>query len=245
MNYRFIPFKKYDPYFKTGLNQALMDSVAEKGRPVIFLAGWNQKCVNLGRSQDAEKEVNLRKAEKNGITIVRRQGGGGTTFLTPEGEITWGIVAPEGEFPDDVNKVYENVCSTLASQLEEIGIDAEHEPINDVVTSDAKISGATLKRKDGVVYIGGTLLYENDPEEMFTYLTPNEDKLDDKPIKKFRDRVTSVVAESGASFEEAKNCVEAFLKNGRTWENSSLTENEVETAEKLAEKYRSKEWIFQ
>lgn len=245
MKYRFIPFKKYDPYFKTGLNQALMESVAKTGEPVIFLAGWNQKCVNLGRSQNAEKEINLERVENDNIAIVRRQGGGGATYLTPEGEITWGILAPKKGFPNDVNKIYEKVCGTLAEQLGEIGIKAEHEPINDVVTSEGKISGSTLKRKNGVVYIGGTLLYENNPEEMFAYLTPGEDKLDDKPIEEFRDRVSSVRSESDASHEDSKKCVENFLKKDRDWKNSDLKQKEIETAEKLADNYRSRKWIFQ
>lgn len=244
MKYRLIPFQYYDPYFKTGLNQALMESVERSGEGVIFLSGWAQDTVNIGYSQSVEDEVNLEEVEKRNISIVRRQGGGGTTYLTREGEITWGIIAPESELPDDVNRTYEEICGEVAEGLKNLRIDACHEPINDIVTGNGKISGATTKKKNGVVYTGGTLVYENDPEEMFTVLTPDEDKLKDKEIQDFKERVTSVVKESNASFEEAVRSVKTGLTTNRDTEESELTDSEIERAEELAEKYRSKEWIY-
>ncbi len=243
--WRFIPFQRYDPYFKTGLNKSLMESVREIERPVVFLAGWDKKCVNLGYSQRFAEEVDQEEFDTtDDVILVRRQGGGGATYLTPEGEITWGIVAPEEEFPDDVNKIYELVCGHIAEGLKEIGIEAEHEPVNDIVTEEGKISGATLKRDDGIVYIGGTLLYENDPEEMFSLLTPSEDKKKVKQIEDYRNRVSSVREKSSASFEGAKTALKRALLKDRVSETSGLMDSEVERAEELAEKYSDEEWLY-
>lgn len=244
-SWRFIPFQRYDPYFKTGMNKALIESIREGSEPVVFLAGWDKKCVNLGYSQDFEEEVNVEEFEKrDDVVLVRRQGGGGATFLSPKEEITWGIVAPEGYFPDDVNKIYESVCSDIAEALEDIGIDAQHEPVNDIVTENGKISGATLKQKDGVVYVGGTLLYQTDPEEMFSLLTPGKDKLKDKQISQFRDRVSSVSKESDASFEQTVETLKTGLLGGKDFEVSDLKESEVDRAEELAIKYSGDQWLY-
>lgn len=243
--YRFIPFQRYDPYFKTGLNTALMESVRDGSGPVVFLSGWDRNCVNLGYSQSFEEEVDTEEFRKrDDVILVRRQGGGGTTYLTRKGEITWGLVAPEEEFPDDVNQVYEQVCGAIAEGLSSIGIDAEHEPINDIVTEKGKISGATMKREDGVVYVGGTLLYEINPEEMFTLLTPGEDKLKDKQIEDFRDRVSSVSKESDADFDGAVEALKNGLLEGKEWEESELEKKEMMRAEELADKYSDKEWLY-
>ncbi|MFB6203498.1 MAG: biotin/lipoate A/B protein ligase family protein [Candidatus Nanohaloarchaea archaeon] len=245
MSWRVIPFRKYDPYFKTGLNRALMESLRENPRPVVFLAGWDQDTVNVGYSQQVEEQVDTEEVEERDIAVVRRQGGGGTTYLRSDGEITWGIVAPESFYPDDLDEVYRRVCGRIASGLEEIGIGAEHEPVNDVVTGNGKISGATAKKERGVIYIGGTLLYDVDPEEMFQVLTPGEEKIEDKEIRDFRERVTSVRKESDASFEEAVEAVRKGLLDGREYEEDRLTDQERSRAEELAEKYRTDEWIYQ
>ena len=243
--YRYIPFKHYNPYFKTGLNKALIESIRDGEDPVVFLAGWDQKCVNLGYSQSFEEEVNVEEFnEKEDVMVVRRQGGGGTTFLTPKGEITWGIVAPNTEFSDNVNNVYENICSRIADGLKKIDIDAQHEPINDIVTEKGKISGATLKREDGVTYIGGTLLYDANLDEMFSLLTPNEEKKKDKQIKEHRQRISTIKNESEASFDEASRALAESLLKDRVWGESELKFHEVQRAEELANKYSSEEWLY-
>lgn len=245
MKWRFILFQHYNPYFKTGLNKALMESVRETGEPVVFLSGWRPNAVNLGYSQSFEDEVNQEEFdERDDVVLVRRQGGGGATYLTEDGEITWGIVAPEEQFPDDVNKVYQQVCSSIAEGLENIGIEAEHQPINDIVTEEGKISGATMKRKDGVVYIGGTLLYSVDAEDMFSLLTPDEDKLKDKQIEEFRERVSSVEQESDADFDEAVDALRKGLVQDKDFEVSELRDSEVQRAEELADKYSDDEWLY-
>lgn len=242
---RFLPFQRYDPYFKTGLNKALMESFRESGEKIVILAGWKKKCVNLGYNQSFEEEVNVDEFERrDDVILVRRQGGGGTTFLTPEGEITWGIIAGEEEFPEDVNKVYEKVCGRIAEGLSRIGIQAEHEPINDIVTSQGKISGATLKKENDVLYLGGTLIYKTNPKEMFYLLTPSEDKKKDKQIEDYRQRVSSISKESGASFEDSKEALKNALIEGRKFKVSDLNKAEKERAEELADKYSDRKWLY-
>jgi len=243
--YRYIPFKHYNPYFKTGLNKALMESVREDNSPVVFLAGWGQKCINLGYSQSFEEEVNVEEFKsREDVVLVRRQGGGGATFLTPNGEITWGIVSPNEEFPEDVNKVYEKVCGKIAEGLKEIGIEAEYEPINDIVTENGKISGATLKREDGIIYIGGTMLYDVNFEEMFSLLTPGQDKIKDKKIERHSERISTINKESDASFDETIRALEQALLTDLDYEESKLKSSEVQRAEELADKYSSKDWLY-
>lgn len=243
--WRFIPFQKYDPYFKTGLNKALIESVEKnQASSTIFLSGWSKNCVNIGYSQKFEKQVNVEEFQNRENTVlVRRQGGGGTTYLTPEGEITWGIVASSEKYPDDVNQIYQQVCTQIAEGLETIGIEAEHEPINDIVTENGKISGATLKQEKNTVYIGGTLLYKVKPEEMFTILTPPEDKKKDKQIQDFKERITSVRRETTASSEKAKEALKKGLLNNKTYKEANIKPKEKQRAEQLAKKYSSKQWL--
>lgn len=243
--YRKIGYREYDPYFKTALNEALLESVGNGARPVAFLSGWNEKCVNVGRQQELENVLKLHNVHEDDIAVVRRQGGGGATFLTPEGELTWGIVAPEEEFQGGVNTIYEDVCERVAEALAEFGIEARHEPINDVVTENGKISGATLRRSNGAIYIGGTLLLEVNPEEMFRYLDPGEEKMKDKQIETYEERVTSMQREIyGFDRNELKlTLLEKLLKDVDS-KFGEFTEEELDRAEELREKYSDKEWVY-
>lgn len=243
--WRYIPFQYYHPYYKTGLNQALMDAVeAGKSKPTVFLSGWDPGCVNLGRSQVFEEEVDADCFEKSEYVLVRRQGGGGATLLTRKGEITWGVVGRRKDFADDINTIYENVCGFIAEGLGNIGINAWHEPVNDIVTENGKISGSTIKQQGDVIYIGGTLIYEVDAEEMFTILTPDEDKLKDKQIENFRERVTSISDETSLSFEETVDELKSILLQDKKYIVGEISDFEDDKAENYAEKYSTEEWLY-
>jgi lipoate-protein ligase A len=88
------------------------------------------------------------------------------------------------------------------------------------------------------------LLYDVNVDEMFRYLTPDEDKLKDKQIQDFRERVTSISRGSEASFKQTKDAVRKHLLEGKSWKKSSWSENEIEKAEELANKYRSDKWLY-
>jgi len=242
MDWRTIPFRQYDPYRKTGLNDAALRSVS-KGQATFWLSGWDRACINVGRSQRVRDEVDLTAAREDGIPIVRRQGGGGTMYLTPEGELTWGLAAPSSAFPEGLEDIYAEVCGRVVDALADLGIDASHEPINDVVTPDGKISGATARRGDGAVYVGGTLLYRIDPDEAFRYLTPDKDKEKHRDGGR-KDRITSIAAHSDASRDDVMTALrEAFLHDRRT-EEGTWTEEELAFADEQAQTYRSEKWLF-
>ncbi len=246
VKWRYIPFKRYDPFVKTALNQAAINYVQDSGNGLIWLAGWDTPCVNVGRSQDVEKEVNLDEAKKRNTCIVRREGGGGTTYLTPEGEITWHIIAPSTYFSKDVNHTYGTVCSLIADALGTLGIPAEHEPVNDVVTLEPrrKLSGSTLKQERGVTYVAGTLLYDVDVDDMFAVLTPSPEKLQDKHITDFTQRVTSVTRETNASFTQTVDALHTALLSDKTWFKKPWTQEELTRVDELVQKYRSTEWVM-
>lgn len=246
MTWRYLPFQHYNPYYKTGLNKAIIQAVNQKKvEPTVFLSGWNPGCVNLGRSQNFEEEVNVGNFEASDYVLVRRQGGGGATLLTEKGEITWGIVDYKKNYPDDVNKIYNQVCGKIAEKLSQRGINARHEPINDIVTDNGKLSGSTIKQEKDTVYIGGTLLYEVNAEEMFSILTPNKDKLKDKQIKDFRERVTSISKETSFSFDEAVQMLKEILLEDKNYTREQITGWEDKKAQKYADKYQQEEWLYQ
>lgn len=241
--WRFIPFSKLDPYMKTALNDVLLTEVSTTKEPIFWLSGWDTNCINLGVSQEYEKVIDYKKVLEDDVVVTRRQSGGGATFLSKEGEITWGIIVPEEFFLEGINDIYAKVCGLIIDELKAVGIDAYFKPINDIRTPNGKISGATLRKEQGVIYVGGTLLYTSDKELMNVYLKPEEDFLKKTRISESEKKITSISQESSLSFEQTKELLQrAFLKNKQFYEDS-LRETEILKAQNLSNKYKSQSWI--
>ncbi len=243
MKWRFIPFKFYDPHLKIALNEVAMASA--KKSPIIWLAGWKPSCINIGYGQHIGDVVDLAEAKKRKIPVVRRQGGGGAMYLSEKGEISWSVVAAERFFPSNPNEIYERVCSRIVNALKDLGIKSWHKPINDVVTEKGKISGATIKKSAGVVYIGGTLLYHVDEKVMRKLLRPERDHLKREKVPETFKKVTAVSNLSKSSFRETANALKDNLLKGVDFIKSKWTKKELSLAKELAKKYKSEEWMHQ
>jgi lipoate-protein ligase A len=245
MKWRFISFKKYNPYLKIALNEVVVDSVKNTGIPVVWLAGWKPSCVNIGYGQHVRDVVNMDEALRHKIPIVRRQGGGGAMFLSEKGEISWSVVAPELFFPKNPNKIYERVCARIVSALKDLGIPARHKPINDVVTDKGKISGATIKKEGSVVYVGGTLLYSVDSELVRKLLRPERDHLKRQKVPETFKQVVGISDLCNASFKRTVVALKENLLKGIEHVEDDWSKEEFLMARKLSTKYKSKEWLFQ
>jgi lipoate-protein ligase A len=241
MKWRFIPFKYYNPFLKIALNEVSMKSK----EPIVWLAGWKPSCVNIGYGQHIEEVVNLPEAKKRKLLVVRRQGGGGAMLLNKDGEISWSVVAPEKFFPKNPNKIYERVCARIVNALKDLGIKAWHKPINDVVCSEGKLSGATIKKSSGVVYVGGTLLYSVDEQLMRAVLRPERDHIKREKKPEMFKQVTSISRLCRASFSETIAALKDNLLKGVNFSEDNWSGEEISQAKLLAKKYRGKEWIYQ
>ena len=241
---RFIPFERYDPYEKIALNDILLDSVRNTNNPIIWLAGWDKTCINIGFGQKIDV-VNTTLAKRHNIPIVRRQGGGGATVLTPYGEITWGIIAPSDFFPSSIDETYKFICQKIIDSLNQFGINSTYKPINDVVTEQGKISGSTLKKTGGVVYAAGTLLYEVDKSLMNELLFPEKDYLKKSVPEKNKAVVgiKNILSQSSPSFDEVIDTLKKTLLNSEEYVEKPILSSERELAKKGAKKFRKVDWI--
>lgn len=242
--YRLISFEKFGPYLKTALNDIVIEYVQKTQVPVIWLSGWDQDCVNIGISQDPHKVLNIKTVLENNLPIVRRQSGGGATYLTKDGEISWAIVAHKEEFPTNLHDIYKSITQTIISALKKLNISAKYKPINDIITKNGKISGATLRKENDVTYIAGTLIFKTDKEKMNDVLRPENDDLKKEKIKESDKKITSIFEESDASFNESVNALESSLIEGLEIKKLPFSERELKKAQELSLLYRDKEWIY-
>lgn len=240
--WRLIPTETRPAELNMGLDEAVTDAVAAgDSPPTLRLYRWDPAAVSIGRFQSLHDEVDVEECSRRGVDVVRRITGGGAVYHGYE--ITYSVAAPLAEVPDGVTESYREICSRLVAALETLGVDAAFEPVNDVTANGRKVSGSAQTRRGDALLQHGTVIHELDVREMFSFLTPREEKLGDKAVAAVEDRVTSVTRESGASLAELESALSDGLTAGRECEEAGFTDDELSRAAELAEeKYATEGW---
>lgn len=241
MKWRVIPLETNDAY----TNMAIDEAVTDSGEPTIRFYRWKPSAVSIGYFQSLHDVVDIEACREDSIDFVRRRTGGGAVYHDYNGEVTYSIIGPLGEFPEDLTESYRVICGYVIDALASLGIESEFEPVNDVVTGGKKISGNAQTRRDGMLVQHGTILYDADPAQMFTYLRPEIDKVSDKIVEDVRDRVTSVKEEAGGDIQDTYRALRRAFTRGRDVYESGLTDEELEVVEEVVrERYTSDAWNF-
>jgi lipoate-protein ligase A len=209
--------------------------------------GWVPPAISIGYFQGLTEEVDLDACKKFGVDCVRRITGGGAVFH--DKELTYSIVIPEShpEIPKNIINSYGRICGAIMKGLQNLGIESEYAPINDIITGGKKISGNAQTRKLGTVLQHGTVLMDVDVDKMFSLLKVPNEKIKDKLIKDVKQRVTSIKHILGKDifFEEV---AEAMKKGFEIEFNVELVEGKLSKEEAaLAKKFEkecfsSKDW---
>lgn len=234
-----------DPAF----NLAAEEYLCDKAEDDIFMLWRNSPSVIIGRNQNTWAEVDTEYTKENGIQIVRRMTGGGAVFHDP-GNVNFSFI-----IISDVRALdFSRFTAPVISALKEMGVEAEADGRNDIVTPYGKISGnaqLVRQRKDGkqVQLHHGTLLFSADMSKLGGALRPSPDKLKSKGVASVRSRVCNIVELPGYTgpanvleFADALG-MRAAAEYGA--ELSRIDPQDIGAIEKLAgEKYRSWEWNF-
>jgi len=174
-------------------------AIARLGIESLIIVSPSVPLVSIGYFQDAPKEVDLEFCEKAGIPYMRREVGGGATYLD-ENQIFYQVILKR-EHPlaiRDIDKLYRILSQPAIETYNEFGIKAEFRPINDIVTSEGrKISGeAGGDIGECMVFVGGLLL-DFDYHTMSKVLKVPDEKFRDKIYKTIEENVTTLKRELG------------------------------------------------
>ncbi|MEF8819298.1 MAG: biotin/lipoate A/B protein ligase family protein [Haloferacaceae archaeon] len=176
-----------------GLDAAMLDRVgAGEAPPTLRFWDRAERSVLLGRFQAYADEVATDYVEREGITVVRRLTGGGAVYCEPGGVLTYSIAAPRDALPDDVAEGFAVCNEWVAEILRELGVDAYHDPLNDIAGADGKIAGSAQLRTDDAVLHHAVLSHTLDAAEMVRVLRIGEAKLSDKAVRSAESAVAPV-----------------------------------------------------
>ena len=232
-NFKFILSNQTNPQFNIASEEYLLKQTDD-----FYIYLWrNDKRVIVGNNQNTILEVNLKKANSDGVKVVRRLTGGGAVYHDIE-NICYTIIAPYKSGED----YYKKFTTPVINYLNDLGVPAKFTGRNDITVNDKKISGnAQVVYKDRILH-HGTILFNTNLKTLQELLIQNDIKVKSKGIESIRARVVNV-----KEFLPNTSCND-FLKGlcdylKKDLIEYSFTEKDIESINKLVkEKYSTYEW---
>ena len=243
MDIRVIFDTKHRGCWNMGFDESLLVHLPQIG-PTLRFYGWNPPAVSIGYFQSMEEEVNVKKARQLGVDLIRRITGGGAVYH--KYEVTYSITLPQ--MKGNILESYRVIDNGIIKALRKLGLNAQHQGINDIAVNEKKISGNAQTRKYGGLLQHGTILMEINAEEMFQILRVPEEKLKDKAVNNVKHRVTSLKKEGiTAGFEELQKYLASGFEealNAKLYEDTLPSEIYDYAKQQEVNKYATREWNF-
>jgi lipoyl(octanoyl) transferase len=131
--WRLLVTEPLDGATNMAVDEALLRArIDESGGPTVRFYGWRPATVSLGYAQPLHEAVDHEACRALGIGLVRRPTGGSAVLHeAPDAEVTYSVVAREGDFPgaDDVLETYRILGEGLAAGLAQLGVRARLTPL--------------------------------------------------------------------------------------------------------------------
>jgi len=244
MKWRIINEGRYSEAMHHAIDEVLIKKLNNgEMRPTLRFWYRENPSVPMGRFQSFEDEVETEYAEEKEIDVVRRLTGGGSMFAEPGNVITYSIYIPRDQVPEDFEESYEKLDRFAVQALNELGVDAEYAPLNDIEHESGKIGGAAQLRKNNAVLHHTTMSYNLNTTEMLKVLRIGKEKVSDKAIESAEKRVTRISDHIDDTREKViQKMIDRFVEK-KEYAMSSLSKSELEKAEKVAEeKFSTRNW---
>jgi lipoate-protein ligase A len=237
------------------LDEVAAETAAEGGPRTVRLYRWDPSTLSAGYRQSADS-IDWTYCRKEGITVTRRQTGGGGIYHDVDGDISYSIIAPAEELPGDLMESYEMLCGPILSGFERMGIDADFaeseqpaiyqpacylraiSPAHDILAGGQKISGNAQYRQRNAVIQHGSLSYSRTTARHLGVFETTE-----IGPEQFERRVTSIREQAGIERSTAVDALETALAEWADAEGGTWTDEEIERAREIAaEKYDTEAW---
>lgn len=248
--WRFLLHKASDD-FLLATEEVLTKGVGiGKSPPTLRVNVFNPPSLLIGFNQDVYEEIKVDVAKSLKFSINRRPTGGGAIIMN-EDTPGWEIWVPRSLLKSaDITSMYEELIRIPVKAFHNLGVKgAAFRPKNDIEVGGRKISGTGIYvDHDGVLFCG-TVLLDLDVELMLNVLKLPIEKISDKAIKSFEERITTVKRELGYK-PTVDEVVKVFKKAATEILNvelvdGELNEWELQELEKVIRKYRSNEWVYE
>lgn len=176
-------------------------ALARMGIEALVLVSPQSPLASIGYFQDAAQEIDIPYCRAARIPLMRREVGGGATYLD-ENQIFYQLIWKKENplFPRAVEDIFPWFSESPVETYRAFGIQAEYRPVNDIVTKEGrKIAGqGGGDVGECMVFVGGILL-DFDTRAMSRILKVPDEKFRDKVYKTMEENLTTMKKELGSA----------------------------------------------
>ena len=233
-------------------SQTVYHAVAHAMTPTdadtIILVSPTDPYVCIGCHQDIEKEVDLSYCEAKGLPVVRREVGGGATYLDSMQVFTQWIFH-RGHLPSGIEQRFALHARPVVETYNALSIPAYYRPVNDIQVAGKKIGGMGAARIGIAEVLVTSLMFDFDIETMTRVLKVSSEKMRDKVHQGLRQYMTTLTSELGHAPD--REMVKALYVDrcrsalDREIVPDTLTEGEEMMARQLDERFVTADWLYQ
>jgi lipoate-protein ligase A len=227
----------------------IFHTLARMGIEALVVVSPKTPLASIGYFQDAEQEVDLQYCKELGIPFMRREVGGGATYLD-ENQIFYQLIWKKDnpKFPKAIHDIFPWFSEAPVETYRTFGIQAEYRSINDIITKGGrKIAGEGGGNiGECMVFVGGILL-DFDYQTMSKILRVPDEKFRDKVYKTMEENLTTMKKELGMipSREEVVSVLKAkFEKMVGKLEPASLNSEILQKMKQIESWMTSEEFLF-
>jgi lipoate-protein ligase A len=227
----------------------IFHALARMGIEALVIVSPGSPLASIGYFQDAEREVDLQYCKESEIRFMRREVGGGATYLD-ENQIFYQLIwrKDNPKFPRAIHEIYPWFSQAPVETYRTFGIQAEYRRVNDIITKEGrKIAGEGGGNiGDCMVFVGGILL-DFDYKTMSRILKVPDEKFRDKVYRTMEENLTTMKRELGKISPRediVKVLKESFEKMVGRLEPASLNREVVEKMKELEPWMTSEEFLL-
>jgi len=260
---RLLPFIVDNALMQMAIDEAILTSCCSGNSPMTLrFYKMNPYGITIGNFQKTGS-FKFDKIKEHGFDFVRRITGG--TAVLHKNDFVYSIFIQENELPKKVVDAYNYISDGLVFGLRNLGINVDkrlseskkradscylNDNPYDIVWCGKKISGNAQTRCEGVVMQQGTIILEDNLEELIDCLNVERKE---EYISHSRSKVTSVYSAFGRvpqneEMEESfiNGFIELFKSKNIELVRGEMSDYELLLAKKLyVEKYSSDNWNFE
>lgn len=230
-----------DPAVNLSIEELLLQKIQHL-EPMLLLY-VNQPCVVMGKHQNPSLECNPQQLTARGLSLLRRQTGGGTVYHDL-GNLNFSFIMPKQTYNEFLH------FSIIQSSLRRFGVFSELDTHKSIWTNQRKFSGSAFARKLVGNIHHGTLLVNANLQHLEAALVPENPNLQTKAPRSRRANVCNL-SDSNSDITIDSLAHELIIEFCALFPQSRVHENfkpdSYFTQEELAPiiaRHKSQEWVI-